>query len=185
MNIPSEKLKQLIVELSKNSSQDALKDIYVAFYPKLFHLAIYYVKVDTIAEEVVSDTFLSVWNQRTKLLEIHNFNAYLYQITRNIAINHFREQNILENIESANIHKYFNPVETPESELISAELMARLIQAIEDLPERSKLVFKLIREENLKYKEVAIILNIAVKTVEAHMALAIKRIRENLKDIIK
>lgn len=186
MNISSEQLKRLIYELSKNSSQAALKDIYVVFFPKLFRLAIYYVRVEAVAEEIVSDTFLSVWNQRKKLLEIHNFNAYLYQIIRNIAIDHLRSQkNTTENIDTGNVHQYFNPAENPESELISLELMSRLNQAIEQLPERSKLVFKLIREENLKYKEVATMLNIAVKTVEAHMALAVKRLRESLKDGVK
>ena len=186
MNISSEKLKQLIYELSKNNSQDALKNIYIAFYPKLFRLAIYYVKVKALAEEIVSDTFLSIWEQRSQLLEVHDFNAYVYQIAKNTSITYLRKQtNPKENIDSADVNALFNPTETPESELISAELMSHLNQAVEKLPERCKLVFKLIREENLRYKEVASMLNISIKTTEAHMALAVKKLREALKNNIK
>ncbi|MDR1517684.1 MAG: RNA polymerase sigma-70 factor [Dysgonamonadaceae bacterium] len=186
MEISSERLKQLIYELSKNNSQDALKQIYLTFYPKLFRLAIYYVRVKATAEEIVSDTFFSIWQQRSQLLEIHDFNAFVYQITRNISISYLRKQTSSnKNIDSADVDIFFNSAETPESELISAELMRNLNQAIEKLPEKCKLVFKLIREENLKYKEVASMLNISIKTVEAHISMAVLKLRDILKNDLK
>lgn len=182
MDTSLEKLKQQVYEMSVNNSQEALKSLYLAYYSKLFKLAVYYVKSESLAEEIVSDTFMSVWEQRSQLLEVHNFSGYIYQIVRNISINYLRkEAKLPEYLEAINTFPHFSTEENPESKLISSELMSKLNEAIENLPDRCKLVFKLIREENLKYKEVAVLLNISVKTAEAHMALAIKRLRDVLR----
>ena len=69
---------------------------------------------------------------------------------------------------------------TPEDDLISKERINRLNKAIDSLPNKCKIAFKLVREDKLKYKEVAAILDISVKTVEAHLASAIKKLRESL-----
>ena len=60
--------------------------------------------------------------------------------------------------------------------MITAEMMDRMHQAIESLPPRCKMIFKLIREDGLKYKEVGDILNISVNTIDAQMAIAVKKI---------
>lgn len=67
---------------------------------------------------------------------------------------------------------------TPEDDLISKELTHKLNQAIDSLPNQCKMAFKLIREDNLKYKEAAEVLNISVKTLEAHITKAVKTLRE-------
>ena len=181
MNISSERLKEQIYEMAVNDSHDALKCIYMAYYSKLLNLAIYYVKSKPAAEEIVSDTFQAVWEQRAKLLEIHNFNAYICQIAKNISINYIRKNSgktmYIDNID---VHTYSDANENPETKMISSELMEKLNQCIESLPDRCKLVFKLIREENLKYKDVAQMLNVSTKTIEAHMSLAIKKLRSTI-----
>jgi RNA polymerase sigma-70 factor (ECF subfamily) len=60
--------------------------------------------------------------------------------------------------------------------MITAEMMTRMRQAIDSLPPRCKIIFKLIREDGLKYKEVAEILNISVNTIDVQMAIAVKKI---------
>jgi RNA polymerase sigma factor (sigma-70 family) len=59
--------------------------------------------------------------------------------------------------------------------------MTRMREAIESLPPRCKLIFKLIREDGLKYKEVAEILNISVNTIDVQMAIAVKKICTSLR----
>ena len=71
---------------------------------------------------------------------------------------------------------------TPEEELISKEKIKRLNQAIDSLPAKCKMAFKLVREDKLKYKEVATILDISIKTLEAHLANAVRKLREALAD---
>ncbi|HEX6914237.1 MAG TPA: sigma-70 family RNA polymerase sigma factor, partial [Chitinophagaceae bacterium] len=67
-------------------------------------------------------------------------------------------------------------VETPYDVLVTREMSGRMQQAIESLPPRCKMIFKLVREDGLQYKEVAGILNISVKTIDAQMAIAVKKI---------
>ena len=71
---------------------------------------------------------------------------------------------------------------TPEEELISQEGIHRLNLAIDSLPAKCKMAFKLVREDKLKYKEVAAILDISVKTLEAHLTNAVRKLRETLAD---
>ncbi|SES68142.1 RNA polymerase sigma-70 factor [Prevotella sp. kh1p2] len=179
MLISAEKLKLLIHEMSFNASEDALKEIYIAYYSKLFDLAYYYVRSRQLAEEIVQNSFMSLWERRKGLQEVHNFDSYVYGMVRNISVSALRRQprhegSDIESMSSGTL----KTTDTPESLYLSMELMDRLYAAINQLPERCRLVFKLVREENLKYKEVAAMLNISIKTVEAHMALAIKKMRE-------
>jgi RNA polymerase sigma-70 factor (ECF subfamily) len=67
---------------------------------------------------------------------------------------------------------YYNP----EQLMISAEMFKRICQAIQELPPRCQLIFKLVKEDNLRYKEVAELLHLSVKTVEAQMTIALKKL---------
>jgi RNA polymerase sigma-70 factor (ECF subfamily) len=64
----------------------------------------------------------------------------------------------------------------PYNLVVTAEMMGKMRQAIENLPPRCKLIFKLIREDGLKYKEVAEILNISVNTIDVQMAIAVRKL---------
>lgn len=83
-------------------------------------------------------------------------------------------------IESFSVDLFFRTETTPEDNLISKETIAHINAAINRLPEKTKVTFKLIREDNLKYKEVSEILGISIKTVEAHMSTAMRKLRETL-----
>jgi RNA polymerase sigma-70 factor (ECF subfamily) len=82
------------------------------------------------------------------------------------------------------ITKPFDYLDTPVDEfaadpydlMITSEMMTSMQQAIEELPPRCKMIFKLIREDGLRYKEVADILNISVNTIDVQMAIAVKKI---------
>ena len=73
----------------------------------------------------------------------------------------------------------------PEQLMVTAEMVARIKAAIEALPPKCKLIFKLVKEEELKYREVADILNISVKTIESQLAIALKKIGTSISFDIK
>lgn len=117
-------------------------------------------------------------------MEIKNHNAYIYGIARYKAISFTRKKQMESvGIEDYPIDIFFRTETTPEDDLLSKEAISKINSAINSLPEKTKLTFKLIREDNLKYKEVADILGISVKTVEAHIGKAIRKLREALKDV--
>ncbi|BEG97937.1 RNA polymerase sigma-70 factor [Bacteroides sedimenti] len=177
----SENIKSVIVELAVKDSQMALRSLYMTYYGKLMRFATLQVGVATVAEEIVSDTFMVVWENRSNLTDIANLDAYLYTIVRNKCISYLRTQHISTvDIDETQVDLFTQTETTPEMELISKESISRLNNAINSLPHKCKLSFKLIREDKMKYKEAAELMGISVKTLEAHITTAVKKLRETL-----
>ncbi len=175
------KIEYWVKALTEKDSQEALRRLYILLYPRLHSFIFSYVHSDETTEELVSDVFLHLWEKRKQLPEVQYFKSYLYTVARNQAISQYRKESHRQ-AEQAIPHMqlYQKQENDPETELITLEVMKQLNDAIETLPEKCRQTYRLVREHNLKYKEVSDILNISVKTIEAHMSLAIKRLREAL-----
>ena len=175
--IASAKITDLQTRIARNEDYWAYKELFTSLYARLFHFAFSLVKAKQPAEEIVSDVFIKIWEKRKELDKVKNLKVYLYIAIKNTALNYLTKQKkiITEDIEKfADQFKsvYFNP----EQLMITADMVALIHQAIENLPSRCKMVFKLVKEDNLKYKEVADILNISEKTVENQLAIALHKI---------
>lgn len=172
----------LIQDISKRDSETALKYLYRHYFDKLMRYISIYIKSEQTAEEIISDVFFTIWQNRKSLAEIKNFNAYIYTITRNRSIDYLRVKKIdFEQLSEIPVDLYFRTDTTPEDDMISKELAKTLDNAINSLPNQCKTAFKLIREDKINYKDTAEIMNISVKTVEAHISKAIKVLRLALK----
>lgn len=177
-----ENILLLLCEMASSDSQKALKSLYLIYFQRLMRFASIYVSTLSEAEEIVSDTFLCIWENRYDLPEVKNFDAYIFTIARRKAISYYRKQHFEEvALDEIPIDLFSFTETTPEDELISQETIIQLNHAIEELPDKCKIAFKLVREDKLKYKEVADILNISVKTLENHLANAVKKLREILR----
>lgn len=174
-------IPQWVCEIALYDSQTAFKSLYMAYYQRLTRFISLYVSSPLEAEEIVSDTFMTLWNNRKTLPEVSNFDSYIYTIARYKAISFYRSQHI-ENVvlDENNIDLFIHTETSPEEELISKECVKCLNDAINTLPDKCKMAFKLIREDRLKYKEAATILDISVKTLEAHITTAVRKLRETL-----
>lgn len=179
----AEEIARYIREIALNDSQIAFEKLYTCYFYDLLRYSMMYVSSENDAEEIISDTFLTIWENRRELLKLSNINAYIYTIVRNKSISFFRASHIQDvNLENIPINIFAYTDVTPEDELLSKEKVAEINLAINSLPNKCKIAFKLVKENNLKYKEVAEILNISIKTLEAHMTAAVKKIRESLKE---
>ncbi|THU36942.1 RNA polymerase sigma-70 factor [Niastella caeni] len=169
-------IQELQLRIALYDDQPAYKELFALFYKSLQQFAVSFVRSPEVAEEVVSDVFIKVWKKRAGLNRIHNLKLYLFISTKNGALNYLRSQKkvflqheqYLVQLQSI----YFNP----EKLMLTAEMMSRVQKAINDLPPRCQLIFKLIKEDGLKYREVAELLQVSIKTVENQMAIAIKKI---------
>lgn len=151
------------------------------YYSAIVRYISLYIKSGPVVEELVSDVFLAVWNQRKKLPEVDHFTAYLYKIAKNKMLNHLRSvKSVVVDIDDVSIDLFACTSTTPEDNYISTEAVTQINDAIEQLPAKCKIAFKLVREDKLKYKEAADILGISIKTLEAHLAAAMRKIREKL-----
>lgn len=163
------------------NDQQAYNDLFLHFYNPLHQFAFSFLKSKQLAEEVVSDVFIKIWEKRNTLDYISNLKFYLFTSTRNTALNYLKKQKGLQYVSVEEYWKELNSlVINPEDLLINTEMLHKIHRAIQSLPPKCKMIFKLTKEEGLKYKEVAILLNLSVKTVENQMAIALKRIASEI-----
>ena len=174
--IDADRIKYLQEQIREND-QWAYKELFTSLYSYLFHFARTLLKAKEPAEEVVSDVFIKVWEHRSNLDKISNLKVYLYISTRNCAYNYLEKQRRTVTHPIAEYPEdlpsiYFDP----EQLMITADMLAMIQQAINQLPPKCKMIFKLTKEDGLKYQEVAEILNLSVKTVENQLAIALHKI---------
>ena len=170
-------IKKLQKELITENAEHAFSQLYMALMPNLLQFAQSIIKKRELAEEIVSDVFIRIWQNREFISEIENLKLYLFISTKNTALNylsrHYRK-NVLS-LDEMNI-----PVSSvnynPEQILITSELINRINSAISMLPSRCKLIFKMAKEDGLKYAEIAQLLNISVKTIDNQLAIAVRKI---------
>ena len=153
----------------------AFTTFYTQFFQKLLLASEKYVKDVFVAEEIVQDVFLKIWENPQNLTDIKLVKPYLYRSVINASINYINKQ---KNIE---LHHLKIAAESSDQELLDLdeenELIVLLHQEINKLPPQCQKVFKMNRFEQLKYKEIAIRLNLSERTVENHIATALKLLR--------
>lgn len=175
----TESLKRILTGI-KNGDESAFKEFFNFYYERFFRIAHYYVKNSENAEEIVMDVFAKFWKRRKKLPEIMNLNNYAYSTVKNQSLN-FLKKNVvsIESLDEYTSSKMIEYVE-PENLFLGKELAKELEKTVGSLPPRCQLIFRMIREDGLKYKEVAATLDISMKAIENQMHIAMKRIRSAL-----
>lgn len=174
-------LKELQERIARGD-EAAFTQLYLHFGKKLMQFAISLVRAREIAEELVEDVFVRLWANRQSITGVDNITVYLYVAVKNKSLNalSLKARELV-----AAPFDYLDTVvdefaADPYDLMITAEMMRRMRLAIESLPPRCKMIFKLIREDGLRYKEVAEILNISVNTIDVQMAIAVKKICTSL-----
>lgn len=173
-------LQEAIDNVVFKDDQMAFEKIYKGYYNRLFRLALSVVKSEELANEVYDDVMLNIWQKRKDLAHVNNFTVYLYVSVKNASL---RQLSKLGKISHIRIDEHFDIQDTTptmQEEMMSLELLAIINQSIAELSPQCKQVFKLVKEDGLKYKEVAEILNVSVKNVEYHMGNALKKISQNI-----
>lgn len=134
-----------------------------------------------MAEDIVQDTFLKIWIRRDQLTKIDHFKAYIYRVAHNGLLSGIRrkalEATILAGSQPTTI------IEPDLEEKLHFKQVKQVLQAaIENLPAQQKTAYQLRREEGLRIREIARIMNISEITVKRHLTSAQKRLRETLED---
>lgn len=172
-----EVVKDLQRRLAVHEDMQAYKELYMLFFDGLHRFSFSLIKSREGAEEVVSDVFIKLWQIRSQLLQIDNLKAYLYTTARNLCLNYLdkNSRNPVSRLNNIDVEAVIE-FNSPEDLFISNETMKGIEQVVKGLPTQCKTVFQLVKEEGLKYKEVAAILNISVFTVRNQMRIATKKI---------
>ncbi len=184
--LPSNIVEGLII-----GDEETYISLFKEYYVSLCAYSRRYIGRKDIAEEIVSDTFLKIWENRSSLNIKISVKAYLFQAVCNNSLNHLRKLNhenmlveYFRETTSENIGFEDLLEDVEEESLIKENLNQKIDEAVNQLPEQQQKAFRLKRMEGKKTKEVAEIMGLSVKTVEMHLSKATFKLRKNLKDYL-
>ena len=171
-------VRKLLRQMKELDSQTAFRDFYNMTYDRFFRIAYYYVKQEEWSQEIVLDVFLKLWKQRSNLLDVRNIEDYWFILVKNASLNYLEKESKHTYIHPDSLPEPQEQNYSPEESLISEELFALYVKALDRLPERCREVFIRIREEKQSYTQVAEELGISMNTVDAQLQKAITRLKE-------
>ena len=169
-----------LVEALKKGDETAIAEIYHRYWRKLLAIAFNHTKDKIAAEEIVQEVLIKLWDKRERV-KIDSLPNYLATATKFSVLTSIHRQKRRADIASS---VYGQKLHDFDDEKIYARFLQEYIDGvIEKLPEKCKLVFKHSREEGRSIPQIAIEMNIAEKTAEAHLTKALKVIRLSLRSI--
>lgn len=152
--------------------------------------ALYIHDAETV-RDIVMDSYHYMWERRESLDMGGNVEAYMYSMVKNRCLDHLQRLTVRQSVEEKmmadaewelqmNITtlKAFDP-----TWLYDSELTERIRQAVDRLPERTRLIFTMSRQREMTYAEIATELQVSVKTVEFHITRALRALRADLGDL--
>ncbi len=168
--------KELLVKLREGSAQ-AFDYFYHQYSLRIYRKLLKMVRVDVIAEELLQDAFVKIWDKRHQIDPDLSFKSYLFIIAQNLVYDLYRkvsrEERLQELIKSANSELYMHV----EEGVFLKETSEILNQAINSLPSQQKLVFTLCKLEGKSYEDASATLGISTSTINSHIVKATKSIK--------
>ncbi len=172
----------------KNGDLEAFKSL----YEENFELVLYYItsivhnKFE--ADDLTEDLFLNIWEKRESISIKKSFKNYLLSCAHNQTINHLnskktqiiKKQQAIDEIEE--IFSESEIKDMADNHILVCELRKQIHNAIEELPENCRKIFKLSRTYNYTYSQIAEKMNVSVSTVEKQISAALKKLKSELKD---
>lgn len=173
-------INQLFRRITEQDDQEAFNSFYKLLFLPVLRFSYSYTRSKEIAEEIANDVFLHCWQKRKELTNIKNPQVFLFVCAKNRAIDHARKhpssRQIVSMTELDEQHVRFN--NDPEKLFITAEMMRKVEDAVQQLPPKCRTIFILVKQYGLKYKEVATLQQLSVKTVENQLAIAMQKLTQ-------
>jgi len=160
--------------------EEKFKELFLKYYQGLCNFAYNYLGSTHLSEEVVQEVFANFWEKKKDICHDANLKSYLYTSVRNRALDLLDKQET----ERKYISKFVLVKEMRGKEKVNyqedSEFVNQVKKAVNNLPERARMIYMLSRKEGLTYKEIAKTLDISIKTVESQMVRALKILRKQL-----
>jgi RNA polymerase sigma-70 factor, ECF subfamily len=182
-------LDNQIISGLKNGDPSIFKLFFHSYYNPLCSYALTFLKYTDVAEEVVQEMFIKIWESRHELNISSSLRSYLYRSVHNSCINYLKHmevknkqsREITEDIQYHSVLANLNSSGSSLDKIVSDELEAHLNKVINDLPNECRRIFLLKRQKQLTYPEIAAHLNISVNTVKTQLLRAFEKLREGVK----
>ena len=170
-----------LVGLLKNGSHQAFEELYARYKGRLIKYCKQYMKDTTSAEDIVQDVFLQLWEKRDSLNIEVSFSGYVYTLVKN---------SILKEIRHSDVHARFirhilmtenDSTNQTDDVIIYNDYTKLLNEILETLSTRQKEIFELSRIQGLTHNEIADLLQLSVHTVNEHAKIALKKVKNQVK----
>ncbi len=176
--------------MSLSSREKNFEKIYSLHFYKVWYFAFNYLGNEEQAGDVAQEVFIRVWESEENIDYSRNVLPYLITITKNICMNIFKKRSVHKKYDEYSYYSFMNSLngealsELPISSLYSAEVERIFAMSLDKMPAAVKETFLLSRIKGYKYREIALIQNISVKTVEWRMASAMRILQKKFKDYL-
>jgi len=184
--MPNKVLRGLII-----GDEETYILLFREYYVSLCSYARRYVGRKDIAEEIVSETFMKIWENRSSIDINSSIKAYLFQAVCNNSLNYLRKLKNENKMESFFQDTAFNNIgfsetleETEEQSLLMENIGVKIEEALSLLPPQQQKAFRLKRQEGKKIREIAQLMGLSAKTVEMHLSKATLNLQKRLKDFL-
>lgn len=175
----------------KSGDEVAFKVIYNTYVPRLYYFILEYVHLNDIAENIVQNTLMTLWNKKEELTDDTNLGAYLFTVAKNDCLYKLRDQRYKQKLfeswdfDRSELSANLDALATLNtSSFAFAEIEQIIEETLRQLPPQCRNVFYMSRFDEKRNKEIAEELGISVKAVEGHLTKALKLFRITLKDYL-
>jgi RNA polymerase sigma-70 factor (ECF subfamily) len=177
--------RQLFARIAEGD-EAAFRSIFQHYGALIHPYVLKIVKEESMAREIVQEVFLKLWVARETLTAIDKPSSWLFRVASNFSISHFRKQELdkrlLKEIGNTRVGDAAAAEQPDVVDALSAkELKALIKEAVDQLPEKRKQIYLLLREQGMSRKEVAEYLNISENTVRNQLAISMQSIQEHIK----
>jgi RNA polymerase sigma-70 factor (family 1) len=176
----NENTEKALLVLASAADESAFTSLFHLYKHKLFSYLLPLTDSEMLAEDIVQDVFMKLWAEHESLAHVDNFGSYLFRMSKNHAINHFRRMSH----ETLIISEMFqtNPSDNQTEDTIALKETERILEDIVDkLPAQQKIIYNLSRKERKCHEEIADLLKISPNTVKNHIVMAMSTIRTELR----
>ncbi len=185
-SLPYKNIKDLQRRIAVYEDETAYKELFLTLFSSLTRFSASIIQSKETAEEIVSDVFISIWNNRSQLNEIEDLQLYIFIAVKNNSIRKLKQQsrNATISLDDMNV-ELDSLYQNPEDKVLSDESLHQIETAINHLPQRARLIFKLAKEDRMRYKDIASLLDISVKTVDHQLSIALRKISTAIGSVIR
>ena len=173
--------EKVVVQSLRNGDPLAFEVIFLRYSPRLYQFSFAYLKSEADAEDIVGEVFYKLWRNREAIKVEESFQSYLFTIALNFIKKFFNKKSKADKYKQDFLDGYIQESYQQESSIIYKDLLDKLGQIVEQLPERRKRIFIERRINEKSVKQIAKEMDIDPKTVENQLAKAIPFLKEELR----
>jgi RNA polymerase sigma-70 factor (family 1) len=175
--VPSLDNETVLLSRITEGDEAAFSLIFRHYSNSIYNIAYKFAGCAAVSEEIVQDVFLKIWMKRSGLMNINDFRAYLFVVTRNHIYTVLKRKASKFKTISLNADSHLLSYNDTDNRVMEKEYGLLLKEAVESLSAQQQKVYILIKEQGLKREEVAGLLEIHPETIKTHLSHALRNIR--------